>query len=332
MSDTVTRRSPRPAGPATGRSRRTLLASAHGRCLVVTDHAVDLTATAAAPWSPGLRALPAGRATPTTPVLRYEEAGGPPELSWDEAGARLRAPWRDTADGAVLGYLAAVLMERDRQRRGYFSMHAAAASLDGRGVLLLGKEGAGKTSVLSRLCRHHGARLIGNDLTVLGGRAPRCELVAGTRFLFLRQASVDRSMADLDLPLPRRAGLDPWRTKWRVEPAEVSIDVDTRPRPVERVHLVHVDESQPDLRTGRADDTATLLHLHENAARYIRGTATHALHGAPQRPLGYIPSLDTAGLYHHRAAVLAHLAHEVGIEYVSGPATAVAAHVARGLR
>lgn len=318
--------------PTAGTPAQQLFEAAHGRCLLISEHEIDLAATPAAPWIPGLRRAARGPdaegTAPAAPVLRYEDAA-PPGLSFRGLRATVRIPWEHTDSGAQLGYVAAVQLERDRQRRGYFTLHAASAALGPRGVLLLGKEGAGKTSVLGHLCRSHGAELIGNDLSVVGGRGPRYEIAAGTRFLFLRQASVDRSMAALGLPRPERDGLDPWRTKWIVEPEQVSIPVADGPRPLDAAFLVHADETQRDLRTGTAADAATLLHLYENAARYIRGTATHVLHGTALRPLGYLPSLDTEPLYRRRAAVIGHLAHELGIRYVSGPAGAIAEYIAR---
>ncbi|MEU6172379.1 hypothetical protein ABZ832_10635 [Streptantibioticus parmotrematis] len=311
-----------------------LLESAHGLCRLVSARPFDPAATPAAPWSPGLRVLPDAErdaAGPEVLTCWYEDAG-PAGLCWEDGGVRVRLPWQDTAGGAEIGYVAAVLMERDRQRHGYFTLHSASAALGRSGVLLLGKEGAGKTSVLTHLCLAHGAELIGNDLSVIGGPGPRYEIAAGTRFLFLRQASVSRSMRALDLPAPARTGLDSWRTKWMVDPAEAGISVAEGPRPLDHVFSVHVDESQDGLRVEAVDDAATLLHLHENAARYVRGTATHVLHGRARRPLGYLPSLDTESFYLHRVRVIEHLAAELGIHYVSGPAAAVAAHIAEAVR
>lgn len=56
---------------------------------------------------------------------------------------------------------------RSGEARGGRCVHAAAAAIDGEGVLIGGHPGAGKTSVLTHLIERHGARPVANDRVVL---------------------------------------------------------------------------------------------------------------------------------------------------------------------
>jgi hypothetical protein len=55
------------------------------------------------------------------------------------------------------------LIMRGGEAQGGRSIHAGAVNLDGRGVLVAGRSGAGKTSVLTHLIEHYQARPVSND-------------------------------------------------------------------------------------------------------------------------------------------------------------------------
>ncbi|MFD6792551.1 MULTISPECIES: hypothetical protein [Prauserella salsuginis group] len=59
------------------------------------------------------------------------------------------------------------LVMRGGEVRGGRCVHAAAVDLDGRGVLIAGHPGSGKTTVLTHLIEDHGARPVSNDRTAL---------------------------------------------------------------------------------------------------------------------------------------------------------------------
>jgi hypothetical protein len=235
----------------------------------------------------------------------------------------------DTHAASTVVYLSVGLLELSRQTHGYFTLHAAGAALkDDRGVLLLGKEGAGKTSTLIQLARRHGARIVGNDLIACGG-AP-VELCAGTASLFLREASVDRSLSDVGLPRPPRHSIDPWRTKWRVDAHSLGFETATDVA-LAVVCFVHVEEEQREVRVARADgDLAMTLHLHENASRYIRQTATPFLDPRTNCVLGYLPSLDSPDLHATRSALVEGLLAQA--IYLSGPSAAIADAITDALK
>ncbi len=59
------------------------------------------------------------------------------------------------------------LVMRGGEVRGGRCVHAAAVDLDGRGLLIAGHPGSGKTTVLTHLIEDHGARPVSNDRTAL---------------------------------------------------------------------------------------------------------------------------------------------------------------------
>lgn len=59
------------------------------------------------------------------------------------------------------------LVMRGAEVRGGRCVHAAAVDLDGRGLLIAGHSGSGKTTVLTQLLEEHGAHPVSNDRTAL---------------------------------------------------------------------------------------------------------------------------------------------------------------------
>lgn len=66
------------------------------------------------------------------------------------------------------------LLIADLERRTAVPLHAGAVSLGGRGVLICGPRGAGKTTLICHLLEHAGADFVANDrLFAVAGRRPR---------------------------------------------------------------------------------------------------------------------------------------------------------------
>ncbi len=73
----------------------------------------------------------------------------------------------DYKSGQALAYLGFWLMELQRQSDSMFTIHSSALALEENGVLLMGHEGAGKTSILLGMIKEYGGEVISNDLTVV---------------------------------------------------------------------------------------------------------------------------------------------------------------------
>jgi hypothetical protein len=213
-------------------------------------------------------------------------------------------------------------MEAGLQRNGYLTLHAAAACRDERVLLLLGPAGAGKTTTLVRLCRDHGAALVGNDLVVAGGPDPAPIVLTGSHHLRLRHASLARAMPELLGLFPGEVR-DSWRAKRDLDPARLGIGIAAGPVQIAIVVFVHVDAAYSELVDDAGDTVAHRLNLHENALRYIRGGSTPWLSGGAFGP--YLPPLDSPAMHRARTATLERLLERS--RYVAGPPAAVAEHV-----
>ncbi|MET8183932.1 hypothetical protein [Streptomyces sp. NPDC005336] len=79
-------------------------------------------------------------------------------------------PGTDRGERYALRVIREVIL-RCAEHRGWTAFHAAAAAVDGHGVLIAGASGAGKTTVLSALAAHRRADLIGSDRVLVTERA-----------------------------------------------------------------------------------------------------------------------------------------------------------------
>lgn len=231
--------------------------------------------------------------------------------------------------GVTLPYLTSSLLEVQRQAAGETTAYAAAVAHNGKGVLLFGRPGSGKTSVSLALCRTFGFRLIANDITLIGydERGPRT--YGGTKFFCLRRAAMERHHPDL-LRFFGRAGQDapwlfslkeqedPWITRTTVFPEDLDVSVEHTTVPIVCAFLLHLD---PTCGTTVANQTSGVfphLFLYENFSRAIRRTGTPLLGGPNYQFLTYLPSLDRSEFHEHRVALIKHLLHTVGLEHISG--------------
>ena len=171
--------------------------------------------------------------------------------------------------------------------------------------------------------RDYRAALAGNDLVVVGSAKDVPEVVAGTRHVRLRYASVRTVMPELLALFP--AGVrDPWRAKRDVRPDQLGIEVSDQPARVSALVFVHVDDGYEALVDEPGDTTVHRLNLHENSLRYVRGSSTPWL--LPDGRFGpYLPAFDDEGAHRARTATLERLLARS--RYVAGPSAVVADHL-----
>lgn len=251
--------------------------------------------------------------------VRYDESRDEISVEYSSKNVVIRAPWDAVQRGETLLYAALPFIELQWQQQGFVTIHAAAVSLNAKAVLILGKEGSGKTTTALSLCRSHGGRLIGNDLVVVGSVSENGEMVtrSGTKFLSFRRESIQRNIPDL-LHLFPEGNEDSWLQKVLVHPPKVNIKMCDGEVSLGSAYFVHVDETKTDLFVKSANNVVNRLYLNENFSRYIRGTCI-ALLDDKLRYLGYVPSFDSKVLFAKRAKLIERLFSEYSMKFVSGP-------------
>lgn len=260
------------------------------------------------------------------PTLVYTDTTGDTHLRFASTRIEVGYPWEMMRAGEALLYLSYPLMELQRQKQSDLTAHAACVSIDEEGILLLGKEGSGKTSVAIDLCRRYGARLIANDLCVLGSRSDTVIARGGTRFFYLRRESMERNLPDL-LRFFTRTSADPWLDKVKVAHGEIGVQCDETEVRIRSAFMLHVDGTKDSTVYMPADSLVTRLYLNENFSRYIRSSCTVMIGGSNLGYLGYIPSLDQKGFFPMRSRLMEGIIGGCALEYVSGPLGEVSEHI-----
>ncbi|AXG79315.1 phosphoenolpyruvate carboxykinase (ATP) [Streptomyces paludis] len=281
---------------------------------VATGH---LTAVLGLP--PGLDTGPAATAANRLPGGWYLSVPGPesrdcpavtvtyaeaePTVAVDGQTVRMSLP-RPVARSSTLAYTTYTALERARQQRHMLTLHAnAAVTPSGRGVLLLGNKGAGKTSVTLAL----GARgwtHAGDDLTVLAENDAELLILPGKATAAVRPQ--DPQLWQSPKPI---VGLTPFL---RV------------PVPLAGVIrlIVHPAVPRPLLVSATPFSANEQLRLHEALARYISGLPT-PLTGPTGAPYGPVWPLDDVPLARWRTHLIARLQqHQYGYLYAPDPQTA----------
>jgi len=220
--------------------------------------------------------------------------------------------------GEALLYLSYPLIERQHQHAAGATVHAACVSVNGEGILLLGGQGAGKTSIVLELCRHNEGIMIANDLSVIKRKENHIYCEGGTKYIFMRYESIKRTHHDLLCHFPNCTG-DTWAIKIPIEAAEVGVPTSTEPVEIKHIYRLHIDNSQNKLYSHKTTDLGTKLTLNEELSRYIRNTTTALVTGSDFRLSGYVPSLDTPDYFWKRAETIRVMTEEIGIQYISGP-------------
>ncbi|MFJ6438797.1 hypothetical protein [Streptomyces sp. NPDC091416] len=237
------------------------------------------------------------------PVVAVTYAEAEPTVSVDGQTVRMSLP-RSAARSATLAYTTYTALERVRQQRQMLTLHAnSVVTPSGRGVLLLGNKGAGKTCVTLTL----GARgwtHAGDDLTVL--------------------AEDDAEL--LILPGKATAAVRPQDPElWQAPKPVVDLAPFLRaPAPLAGVIrlTVHPAVPRPVLVPATPFSANEQLRLHEALARYISGLPT-PLTGPAGAPYGPVWPLDDVPLARWRTHLIARLEqHSYTYLYAPDPQSA----------
>ena len=237
------------------------------------------------------------------------------KIEFDENTCSIEYPISEINQSSI-AYMGYVLLEKQRAEQHSLTAHCACVDYNGNGVLILGKEGSGKTTTAINLCKSFNASLVANDLSIIDYTDQQnIKVLDGTKFLFLRKESIKRNLPEL-LEKFGEDKIDSWLNKVKVMPADVGIKTATGTN-LKRAFIVHVDNEQKQLHVTSGDTMVNKLYLNEIFQKYIRNTCTTFLN-KDYNPIGFVPSFDCPKFYKERVGLINCILDDMKLEYVSG--------------
>lgn len=228
----------------------------------------------------------------------------------------VRGKPEDYVNGQALAYLGFWLLEAERQKENIFTLHSSAFAVEGKGVLLLGHSGSGKTTVMLDFARRYPTEIVSNDLTVTENQE-KIWLNDGTKEIRLRLASVYHHFPEW-VCLFHESEISPWENKAAFQPEQLGLIKATQSHLLEKIFVIHLDKnSDLPIQLNPVNDIAIRYYLYEDMSRIIRGNAI-SVFGTDYHFLGYTPSLDTPEIHARRVVAIEKMVEEVGIFSISG--------------
>ena len=308
---------PRPSQSASPASTMRCLALPHAH---VTALAERVRKRAAGPPSPVLMHVHAPAAwhqMPARPVLLTDTGAGiaPQVIACHPDGYTVI-----TCDDTDATMNAARHLREIGYRRaeddGWVCLHASAATLDGRGVLIVGDSGAGKSSLALALATAENGAFLSNDRTMIttaSGAAPRAVAMPGPIRLNggTLQALGFGNARQWDLTRPKPAADTDWQTfhgasKLHILPAEwhertstplaptTTVDLVVFPRIVQDSDELHLQPARPgparELLAAQCMSPGDDVYVHDwlgirtGSAADLAGNAARALNTLADRP------------------------------------------------
>ena len=222
-------------------------------------------------------------------------------------------------------YMGYVMIEKQRAERHSLTSHSACVDYNGVGALILGKEGSGKTTTAIKMCESHGFFLVANDLSIIEYSDPKnINVIEGTKYIFLRKESIKRNLPQL-LDKFGDDKVDSWLNKVKVLPEQIGIRAKKSTK-LKRAFIVHVDNSQKELKVTNGNTMVNKLYLNENFHKYKRNACTTFLNKDFEMA-GFVPSFDTRQYYNERVALIDGVLNGLRLEYVSGNIEDVSAYI-----
>lgn len=239
----------------------------------------------------------------------------------------IKGPLKDILEAATIPFRAHFMLEQQMQEDSIFTTQGAGVSKEEKAILLMGKRGAGKTSITLELCRKYGYKLIGNDLVLVGFKENEGYFFSGAKIFTLRFTTVKYYNTDLQ-KFFKKEHPNEWTNKIRLLPKDLGISIEEKKPKIIKVLYVHLlnDKSAP-LYIQKIDGKETSymgrLYLYDELSRYIRGTCIPLVYG-PQFYIGdYLPSLDQPKYHKNRVRFINWIVDEIGFYFVSGSMDAI---------
>ncbi len=242
----------------------------------------------------------------------------------------ISGPFEEFYKSYTIPYLIHYILESERAKKGKATIHAAAVSKNKKGVLILGKQGSGKTSITLELCRKYGYSLIGNDLVLAGLQENVGYLYGGTKIFRLRAATIKDYNKDLR-SFFEPGGNDEWTQIAIIEPKKIGVYIEKSFVPIHAIYYVHLYPPGHEFVVKEVDKLFSRIYLYQIFSEYIRGSAIIPLVGKDLRFSDYIPSLDTWDAFEKRIRFINWIIKNKNYKYIAGDMASICAFIDKNL-
>lgn len=249
-------------------------------------------------------------------------------LEWlpDQKTAILHGKEKDFADTPAMLFVALSITEHIRQKNKKLLTHGASVELpNGTSIILLGNQGAGKTTIAYHLCKYYGCKIIANDQVLFGLQNDRLETFGGTKNVTIRQTATSghlqelKSLFEKDTQIEDVESSTKWKTKAQRTPEELGIEISQQKNStVSGVFWLNLDVNNQDeynVRQRSSTDLVESLLLSEKLSRHINGSATPVISKSGQVALS--PSFDTIETLKNRQEIIDSI-YRIGYYSISG--------------
>lgn len=237
----------------------------------------------------------------------------------------------DLASASTIPYFVHYILEAERAVKGKSTIHAAAVSKDNKGILILGKQGSGKTSIALELCRKYGYSLIGNDLVLAGFKNGVGYLYGGTKIFRLRATTIKHYNKDFKKFFQQNLNRDEWTNTIIIGPAEIGIATEKQVVPIQAIYYIHLYSPHHDFFASAVDALLSKIYLYQIFSEYIKGAAIIPLVGKNLHYGGYLPSLDTETFFNSRIKFIEWIIAHQSFKYIAGQMSDICSFIDRRL-
>lgn len=230
----------------------------------------------------------------------------------------------------TLPYFIHYILEGERAKKGKATIHAAAVSKKGKGILILGKQGSGKTSITLELCRKYGYFLVGNDLVLTGLQKDSGYLYGGTKIFRVRATTIKDYNKDLE-KFFKTSSNDEWTQIAIIRPSEIQVMVEKSAVPIQAIYYVHLYPPGHNFIVKEVDKLFSRVYLYQIFSEYIRGSAIVPLVGKDLRFSNYLPSLETRETFLKRIQFINWIINNKNYKYIAGELADICRFINRNL-
>ncbi|MFH2109402.1 MAG: hypothetical protein ABII16_03005 [Patescibacteria group bacterium] len=239
--------------------------------------------------------------------------------------------FKEFSKAHTIPYLIHYILELERAKKGKATIHAAAVSKDGIGILILGKQGSGKTSITLELCRKYGFSFIGNDLILAGLKRNSGYLYGGTKIFKIRATTIKDYNKDLEQFLEATENTDEWTNTATIKPEKIQVITEKSIVPIHAIYYVHLYQPGYEFFVKEIDQLFSRIYLYQIFSEYIRGSAITPLIGKNLKFGNYLPSLDSEASFKKRIKFINWIIRNKNYKYISGVLTDICTFIAQNL-